>query len=78
MEGAAMSNIPQHLQDKDGVSEEALPALIAEFTALRDEILKRSEFQQQLTSLALIATGTFLTISLQSSTQAFLLLIYPS
>jgi hypothetical protein len=34
--------------------------LLAEYEALRAEILKRTEIQHQLISLALIATGTFL------------------
>jgi hypothetical protein len=36
--------------------------LLAEYAALRDEILKRTEIQHQLISIALIATGTFLAI----------------
>lgn len=36
--------------------------LLAEYPTLRDEILKRTDIQHQLISLALIATGTFLAI----------------
>jgi hypothetical protein len=36
--------------------------LLAEYGKLRDEILKRTEIQHQLISLALVATGTFLAV----------------
>jgi hypothetical protein len=36
--------------------------LLAEFGKLRDEILKRTDIQHQLVSLALVATGTFIVI----------------
>ena len=45
--------------------------LLAEYSALRDEILKRSEIQHQLVSLSLIATGTFLTIGSTTATLAY-------
>lgn len=50
--------------------------LVAEYTSLRDEIIKRIEIQHQLLSLALIAPGTILAIGLQSK-NASLLLLYP-
>jgi hypothetical protein len=43
-------------------SKEISDFLLAEYAKLRDEILKRTEIQHQLISLALIATGTFLAI----------------
>ncbi|MCX7000532.1 MAG: hypothetical protein NT106_09605 [Candidatus Sumerlaeota bacterium] len=49
--------------------------LLAEYAALRSEILKRSETQNQLISLALIASGTFLTLSLQNTST--IALVYP-
>src|SRR3972149_6861285 len=39
---------------------EEIDFLLAEYAKLRDEILKRTEIQHQLISLALVATGTFL------------------
>lgn len=48
---------------------------LAEYGALRAEILKRTDIQHQLLSLSLIALGTFVTIGLESS--ATLLLVYP-
>ncbi len=48
---------------------------LAEYGALRAEILKRTDIQHQLLSLSLIALGTFVTIGFESS--ATLLLIYP-
>lgn len=50
--------------------------LVAEYTSLRDEIIKRIEIQHQLLSLALIAPGTILAIGLQSK-NASLMLLYP-
>jgi hypothetical protein len=48
---------------------------LAEYGALRAEILKRTDIQHQLLSLSLIALGTFVTIGFESSTT--LLLVYP-
>ena len=48
---------------------------LAEYGALRAEILKRTDIQHQLLSLSLIALGTFVTIGIESS--ATLLLVYP-
>jgi len=50
--------------------------LVAEYQALRDEIIKRLEIQQQLHLFALVAFGTFLTIGFQSKTVTIPLL-YP-
>jgi hypothetical protein len=50
--------------------------LVAQYTTLRDEIVKRIEIQHQLISLALIAPGTVLAIGFQTS-NASLMLIYP-
>jgi len=53
------------------------PLLVAEYSALRDEILKRIEFQHQLVSLTLIVAGTFLTIGVQANVPSSALLVYP-
>jgi len=50
--------------------------LVAEYTTLRDEIVKRIEIQHQLVSLALIAPGTVLALGFQTSS-ASLMLAYP-
>ncbi len=50
--------------------------VVAEYTTLRDEIVKRIEIQHQLISLALIAPGTVLAIGFQTSS-ASLMLVYP-
>ena len=52
----------------DALSETSSDFLIAEYATLRDEVLKRIELQHQLVSLALIATGTLVTICVQAST----------
>ena len=50
--------------------------MVAEYTSLRNEIVKRIEIQHQLISLALIAPGTVLAIGFQTSS-ASLMLVYP-
>jgi hypothetical protein len=50
--------------------------LAAEYTSLREEIIKRIEIQHQLLSLALIAPGTVLAIGFQTRS-ASLLFVYP-
>ncbi len=51
--------------------------IIAEFVALRDEVQKRSEAQNQILSLTLIAAGSFITLGVQTSLSAQALLVYP-
>ncbi|MGB7539787.1 MAG: HAD family hydrolase [Anaerolineales bacterium] len=54
---------------------------LAEYAALRSEILKRSEIQHQLISMALIAAGTFLTVNFTDTStiplSSTVTLIYP-
>ena len=49
---------------------------IAEYNALREEIVKHIEIEHQLISLALIAPGTILTIGFQTN-NASLIFLYP-
>jgi hypothetical protein len=49
--------------------------LLAEYSQLRSEILKRSEIQHQLISIALVALGAFISVGLKDSPSA--LLAYP-
>jgi uncharacterized membrane protein len=49
--------------------------LLAEYSQLRSEILKRSEFQHQLISIALVAFGALVSVGLRDSPSA--LLAYP-
>ena len=60
--------------DDDQTAARAL--LLAEYSSLREEILKRTELEYQLIALALIAPGTLLTIAGQTK-QAALVLLYP-
>lgn len=50
------------------VSQSVVTFLLAEYAALRDEVLKRIEILHQLISLALIAVGTLLPLGVQTST----------
>lgn len=64
---------------EDGESE-SVQIRLAEYSALRAEILNRANTQHQLVSLAIIAAGTIFIASFQSrdnSTAAALLLAYP-
>jgi hypothetical protein len=56
-------------------SKDSTDFLLAEYIALRAEILKRIELQHQLITLSLVATGTFLSVGLQGSPT--LILTYP-
>src|SRR5215213_9015593 len=50
---------------------------LAEYSALRDEILKRIELQHQILNLALIIAGTVISVGFQFSNGPIILLIYP-
>ena|SRR2546421_12313620 len=50
--------------------------LIAEYSALRDEILKRIELRFQIASLALIALATLIGVGFQNH-DAAIILLYP-
>ena len=53
-------------------------ALISmEYSSLRSEVLKRMEMQQQLITFAMVAAGTFITVSVGIDGGAILLLVYP-
>jgi hypothetical protein len=51
-------------------------ALLAEYQALRAEILNRQSIQHQILSLAILAIGTLITVGIQSN-QVALVLLYP-
>jgi hypothetical protein len=58
-------------------NSDTLPFVLAEYNALREEILKHTEIQHQFISLALIAPGTILAFGLQAKNAA-LILLYPA
>jgi len=58
-------------------AEEKTSILVAEYAALRDEILKRVEIRFQLTSLTIIIAGTLITAGLQKDMPASVILVYP-
>jgi hypothetical protein len=51
--------------------------VVAEYSALREEIVKRKEIQYQLVTLALLVAGAFLTVGLQLGSPSGTLLVYP-
>ena len=72
MPASKQSSIQPRLSEKDKVSSDFF---IAEHSALRAEILKRTEIQHQLISLAIIAAGTFVSVGVQGSPTV--MLAYP-
>lgn len=50
---------------------------LAEYSQLRNEILKRIEIQHQLISLTLVVAGTFLSFGIQENVPAATLFVYP-
>jgi hypothetical protein len=51
--------------------------LVAQYTALRDEMAKRFEIRSQLVALTLLVAGTFLTIGVQPTVPESAILVYP-
>ncbi len=51
--------------------------LLAEYSALRQEILARSQTQSQLVNLAFVVTGTLLTLNLAHQVSREILLVLP-
>ena len=51
--------------------------LLAEFSALRDEISKRLSFQHQLIVISLVVAGTFFSLSFNSESDPKIIYIYP-
>ena len=77
-EASSVTKTPE-VTDKDRkvYSDKQLQYAMAEYSALRDEILKRSEFRYQILSLNVVIFGTILTFSLQSNTSAYILFVFP-
>lgn len=69
-------NKNKHISNPDNNISDIMPILVAEYTALREEILKRIEIQHQVISFTLIALGTILTVGFQTK-NASIMLIYP-
>ena len=55
---------------------EPTPLVVAEYSALREEILQRMRTEAQLTTFALVALGTLLAAGVQFK-NADLILVYP-
>lgn len=66
---------PAH-QSSDPAALRFEAAIVAEYTALRIEIVKRMELNHQVISLAIIALGTLLAAGIQAKNAA-VILIYP-
>src|SRR5579859_1346774 len=65
-------------QQQDIQSHDSRDFIIAEYNALREEILKLCELQHQIIALALLSFGTLMGVGLQSTnTNSSIILIYP-
>jgi len=71
-----MTDQEQSHHQKKTINPETIPLVVAEYNALREDILKSKDLQHQITSVALIALGTLLPIGLQTK-NASIILIYP-
>lgn len=69
-------NTPNAANSEPPTSDKALKFLLAEYAALREEIVKRIELQHQLISLSVLVAGTFYSVGLQPNSSA-VPLIYP-
>lgn len=58
---------------KTKITNRSVEFLINQYLALRDEILKRMEIQNQMISLMLIASGTLISVGLQFDSTAVIL-----
>jgi hypothetical protein len=56
---------------------ESLTFHLAEYKALRDEIVKRIELQNQIFPVLLVAFGTIITVGVQSQNGGLIILLYP-
>ena len=68
---------PKTLSTELDENSEKSQFVIAEYKALRDEIMKRSEFRYQILSLTLVVAGSLLTFGLQSISPAHVLFVFP-
>jgi hypothetical protein len=57
--------------------KEKMQLILAQYTSLRNEIIKRSEFRYQFLSLTLIIAGTILTFGLQPTAPPNVLFVFP-
>lgn len=64
----------QNVQTIDAVT---IPLIVAEYSSMREEIIKRLELEAQLVNLTLIVVGAFFSLGIQSSKLAVILLVYP-
>lgn len=55
----------------------ATPLVVAEYKALREEIVKRIELEHAVLNLTLVATGALFSVGLQAAVPTSVLLIYP-
>ncbi len=72
-------NLHNHLSldtAKEGMTAEATALRIAEYQALREEVIKRLEFMYQINALALVAPGAISAFGISTS-NALLFFIYP-
>ena len=57
--------------------QEIIPEILAEYSALRTDMMQRMGVRNQMVSLALVVAGTLFTLGLQKDAPATILFIYP-
>ncbi len=72
----ASQKLEQKSTQHHTLTSESITLILAEYHALRDEMLKRKQMQHQFISLALIAPSTLLAFGLQTK-DSVLILLYP-
>lgn len=73
MSDEVSNDTPENASIRSEVSQQVL----AEYTALRNEIIKRIEMRQQLLTFTLVGAGTLMTLGATEGRAAEVLLIYP-
>ncbi len=67
----------QEQQIAQTIDATTISLIVAEYSSLREEVIKRLELEVQLVNLTLIVAGAFLSLGIQSSKFAAILFVYP-
>jgi hypothetical protein len=75
---ANMQTATKKSRDKSAtLSDKQFELILAQYNALRAEILKRSEIRYQIITINLVITGSILTFGLQTSSPSYVLFVFP-
>jgi hypothetical protein len=71
------SNLKNLLVTKHTCSAKQFQLILAEYNALRDELLQRNKNRYQIINYTLVISGTILTIGLQPFSPSYVLFVFP-